>query len=153
MLTHTTLEAAAPVAPTARSLQMQHRLVVQIVHSHVKHPIWSTDPATETIGICKCFQSSFFTNTQSWTHPNCNNVQIEDSCSKQNNFSDSVEDEDYFATIYGNMSDEEFHDMMDAQNYEFYDTFYDQIFLFNDLYQPRVVEEKRLSYVRAKHLN
>ena len=94
------------------------------------------------MGSASVFNRVFFTNTQSWTHPNSNNVQIEDSCSKQNNFSDSVEDEDYLATIYGNMSDEEFHNMMEAQNYEFYDTFYDQIFLFNDLYQPRVVEKK-----------
>ena len=39
------------------------------------------------------------------------------------------------------MSDEEFHDMMETQNFGFYETFSDQIFLFNDLYQPRLIEK------------
>ena len=59
---------------------------------------------------------------------------------RQEEFSTSV-DEDDFSTRYGEMDDDEFHYMMQAQDRKFYQTFSDQVFLFNDLCDSQVYEK------------
>ena len=59
-------------------------------------------------------------------------VQTDNHTLRQEEFSTSVNEDD-FSTRYGEMDDDEFHYMMQAQDRKFYQTFSDQVFLFNDL--------------------
>ena len=74
------------------------------------------------------------------SHSNSKYVQTEDHTLRQEEFSTSV-DEDDFSTRYGEMDDEHFHYMMQAQDRKFYQTFSDQVFLFNDLCDSQVYEK------------
>ena len=74
------------------------------------------------------------------SHSNSKYVQPKDSQDhtlRQEEFSISV-DEDDFSTRYGEMNDEDFHYMMEAQDRKFYQTFSDQVFNFNDLCDSQV---------------
>ena len=68
-------------------------------------------------------------------------VQTEDHTLRQKEFSTSVDENDTFSTVYGEMDDDHFHHMMQAQDRKFYQTFSDQVFLFNDLCDSQVYEK------------
>ena len=77
------------------------------------------------------------------SHSNSRHVQTKDSKDhtlRQEEFSTSV-DEDDFSTRYGEMNDEDFHYMMQAQDRKLYQTFSDQVFNFNDLCDSQVYEK------------
>ena len=74
------------------------------------------------------------------SHSNSKYIQTEDHTLRQEEFSTSV-DEDDFSTRYGEMEDEYFHYMMQAQDRKFYQTFSDQVFSFNDLCDSQVYEK------------
>ena len=77
------------------------------------------------------------------SHSNLKHVQtkdLKDHTLKQEEFSTSV-DEDDFSTRYGEMSDDQFHYMMEAQDRKFYSTFSDSVFNFNDLCDSQVHEK------------
>ena len=66
------------------------------------------------------------------SHSTLKHVQTKDSKDhtlRQKEFSISV-DEDDFSTRYGEMSDDQFHYMMEAQDRKFYSTFSDPVFNF-----------------------
>ena len=74
------------------------------------------------------------------SHSKSKYVQTEDHTLRQEEFSTSV-DEDDFCTRYGEMDDEKFHHMMQAQERKFYQAFSDQVFLFKDLCDSQVEEK------------
>ena len=77
------------------------------------------------------------------SHSTLKHVQtkdLKDHTLKQEEFSTSV-DEDDFSTRYGEMDDEQFHYMMEAQDRKFYLTFSDPVFNFNDLCNSQVHEK------------
>ena len=74
------------------------------------------------------------------SHSKPQHVQQEDHTFRQEEFSTSV-DEDDFSTKYGEMEESQFHHMMQAQDRKFYQTFNDQIFLFNDICDSQVDEK------------
>ena len=74
------------------------------------------------------------------SHSKSKYVQTEDHTLRQEEFSTSV-DEDDFCTRYGEMDDEKFHHMMQAQDRKFYQAFSDQVFLFKDLCDSQVEEK------------
>ena len=74
------------------------------------------------------------------SHSKSKYVQTEDHTLKQEEFSTSV-DEDDFSTRYGEMDDEKFHHMMQAQDRKFYQAFSDQVCLFKDLCDSQVEEK------------
>ena len=77
------------------------------------------------------------------SHSNLKHVQTKDPKDhtlKQEEFSTSV-DEDDFSTRYGEMNDDQFHYMMEAQDRKFYLTFSDPVFNFNDLCDSQVHEK------------
>ena len=74
------------------------------------------------------------------SHSKSKYVQTEDHTLRQEEFSTSV-DEDDFCTRYGEMDDEKFHHMMQAQDRKFYQAFSDQVFLFKDLCDSQVDEK------------
>ena len=78
------------------------------------------------------------------SHSKSKYVQTEDHTLKQEEFSTSV-DEDDFCTRYGEMNDEKFHHMMQAQDRKFYQAFSDQVFLFKDLCDSQVEEKSDLA--------
>ena len=77
------------------------------------------------------------------SHSTLKHVQTQDPKDhtlRQKEFSISV-DEDDFSTRYGEMDDEHFHYMMEAQDRKFYSTFSDPVFNFNDLCDSQVYEK------------
>ena len=77
------------------------------------------------------------------SHSTLKHVQTKDPKDhtlKQREFSISV-DEDDFSTRYGEMDDDHFHYMMEAQDRKFYSTFSDPVFNFNDLCDSQVCEK------------
>ena len=77
------------------------------------------------------------------SHSTLKHVQTKDPKDhtlRQKEFSISV-DEDDFSTRYGEMDDEHFHYMMEAQDRKFYSTFSDPVFNFNDLCDSQVYEK------------
>ena len=77
------------------------------------------------------------------SHSTLKHVQTKDPKDhtlKQEEFSIFV-DEDDFSTRYGEMDDDHFHYMMEAQDRKFYSTFSDPVFNFNDLCDSQVHEK------------
>ena len=75
------------------------------------------------------------------SHSESKYVKTEDHTFKQEEFSTSVDEDDTFSKVYGEMDDDQFHYMMQAQDRKFYQTFSDQVFLFNDLCDSQVYEK------------
>ena len=74
------------------------------------------------------------------SHSESKGVQTEDHTLKQEEFSTSV-DEDDLLNMYGEMDDEKFHYIMQAQDRKFDQTFSDPVFLLNDTCNSQVYEK------------
>ena len=71
------------------------------------------------------------------SHSESKYVQTEDHALKQEEFSTSVDENDTVPN-YGDMDDDHFHHMMQAQDRKFYQPSSDPVFLFNDLCDSQV---------------
>ena len=83
------------------------------------------------------------------SHSESKYVQTEDHTLRQEEFSTPVDEDDTFPTVYGDVDDDHFHHMMQAQDRKFYQSFSDQVFLFHDLCDSQVYEKYDLAVFRS----
>ena len=83
------------------------------------------------------------------SHSESKYVQTQDHALKQEEFSTSVDENDTVPN-YGDMDDDHFHHMMQAQDRKFYQPFSDPVFLFNDLCDSQVDEKCDLAVFRSE---
>ena len=83
------------------------------------------------------------------SHSESKYVQTEDHALRQEKFSTSVDENDTIPN-YGDMDDDHFHHMMQAQDRKFYQSFSDPVFLFDGLCDSQVIEKCDLAVFRSE---
>ena len=84
------------------------------------------------------------------SHSESKYVQTEDHALRQEEFSTSVDENDTIPKGYGDMDDDHFHHMMQAQDRKFIQPFSDPVFLFHDLCDSLVEEKCDLAVFRSE---